>query len=535
MPKDRGGRSEQAPGAGRRGLARRPGVEPLEGRTLLSTVSAAKAIVPAAYKPATTTNLKFPPYDIAAQVDATSDPSGSGYVFQSKITVSGTAPANSTVWMAIGLKPGFFIHVARADSTGFYKFQTAVPRGNSVLQVFSENTAQDYSSIRQVNVHNGDPIVAWDSLALRAIRNQSLAAPDAARALAILHSAQYDAVANISAPQQTYAVTLTPPKGASANAAANAAAFTALQSLFPSQSSTFTAAYKTAVAGLPSNNATQQGLAFGTKVAHEELALRANDGSTKPSTLAPSGQAGHWRPTPPTYAPAQGAQYANVKPFVLTSPSVDRPSAPPAVGSATYDQALSQVASLGRANSTTRTTDQTVAANFWNGAAGSFTDPGHWNAIADSVAISRKTSLLNQARIFAQLDFALADTAIASTDAQVAYTEWRPVSAIQQADPTFSSLLSTPASPGYVSDNAAYGAAASTVLTSAFGSNVAFTDTLYASSGVTRSYTSFAQAAAEDANSRIWGGVNFSFDTEAGTALGTKVGTTVLSAFPGSK
>ncbi len=519
-------------GRDRAGRSTRLTVEPLEGRMLLSTVKAVRTTIPAAHKPPPSEKQLFPPYQITAQINANSDPSGSGYLFQKNVEISGVAPPYSTVWLAIGTEPGYFTNVARADGYGDYAFLVPVPSGTTKLQVFAENLAQDYSDIATVTVNQSNPIVAWDAIALRAIRNANLTAPEAARDLAILHAAQYDAVFDISSPKQAYQVHLTAPKGASAEAAANSAAETTLAALFPAQSQAFANGLNAAVAGLPTNKSTTNGLAFGKLVARQTLANRANDGSTGSVTLAPSATPGKWRPTPPTYAQPTNLQFAKVTPFVISSPSEFRPAAPPAVGSATYDEALTQVASLGRSNSTTRTRQQTAAAQFWNDGVGSFTNPGHWNAIAETVAVSRKDSLLKDAKLFAQLDFALADAAIATTDSVVNSDEWRPITAIQQADPTFAPLLNTPASPGYVADHAAYGAAASSVLSAAFGANTKFTDKLYASTGVTRTFTSFAQAATEDANSRIWGGVNFSFDTQAGSTLGAQVGKAVLAGFP---
>jgi hypothetical protein len=510
-------------------------VEPLEGRLLLSATKSSKTTNPAAYKPPPNEQLLFPPYDITAAITSTSDPSGSGYVFQKNVEVAGYTPPFSTVWLAIGQRPGYFTNVTRANAYGYYSIEVPVPNGSTPLELFAEDTAQDYSHVATVQVNFGNAITSWDAIALRAIRNANLDAPEAARDLAILHAAQYDAIADTMNPSQAYAVHLTAPKGASADAAANSSAATVLAALFPAQAPAFAAATSAAVGGLPAGKATTSGLSFGTTVANQELAGRANDGSNATVNLTPSAVPGKWRPTPPSYATSSDAQFAKGKPFVINSPSAFRPEAPPAVGSAAYDQALAQVASLGRTNSTTRTSAQTTAAQFWNDGPGTFTNPGHWNEIADSVAVRHHDSLLKDAKLFAQLDFALADTAIASTDSQAYYDEWRPISAVQTTDPSYTSLVVTPSSPGYVSDDAAYGAAASAVLTATFGSHVKFTDDLYAITGVTRTYSSFAQAAAEDASSRIWGGVNFSFDTQAGANLGTQVGAAVLAGFPRSK
>ena len=517
----------------------RPLVEPLDGRTLLSSahghVHAEAAKVPAAYKPPPQTKLTFPPYDISVEIHPDSDPGASGHIFQRNVLVDGYSVPYSSVWMAQGTKPGYFTNVTQADYTGHYAFLTPVPYGTTVIQVFAENSHQDYSRINRVTVTRGNAIVAWDSIALRAIRNQDLSAPEAARDLAILHAAQYDAVAATSSPTNAYQVHVTAPKGASPEAAADASAASVLESLFPTQNLIFQNAYNAAVAGMPTTKATSDGLAVGRQVSDQILANRSGDGSNVALTLAPSAVPGQWRPTPPGYLPATDPQFAQVTPFVISGPAAFRPAAPPVVGSASYNQAEAQVAAIGRSDSATRTADQTAAAQFWNGGPGSVTDPGHWNSIAEQISVTRKDTLVADARLFARLDFALADTAIASTDAQYAFDEWRPISAVQATDPTVDSLLLTPASPSYVSDQAAFGAAAADVLSATFGPNTHFTDTLYAATGVIRSFPSFTAAATEDASSRIWGGVNFAFDVQAGTALGDQVGKAVLASFPRSK
>ena len=405
-----------------------------------------------------------------------------------------------------------------------------------MIQVFAENSVQDYSRIDDVSVTRGNAIEAWDAVALHAIALESIPAPEAARDLAILHAAQYDAVTDTSRPDLAYQVHTTAPKDASPEAAADAAAYTVLTSLIPLQAPLFAAAEASAVAGLPIGSATDDGVNLGQSVANQTLANRANDGANASATFAGSSVDGLWRPTPPTFSPAVDPQFVQVTPFEIASPSAYRPSSPPAVGSAAYDTALAQVSSLGRVGSTTRTSNQTGAAVFWNDGAGTSTDPGHWNAIAEQLSVSRGDSLATDARVFAELDFALADAAIASTDSQYSVDEWRPVTAVQKVDSSFTPLLTAPASPSFVSDNAAYGAAAAQVLNSAFGSKVSFTDQSESTTlGLSRSFSSFNAAATEDATSRIWAGVNFSFDTQAGQTLGAQVGQAVLAKFPKAK
>src|SRR5262249_17497373 len=54
--------------------------------------------------------------------------------------------------------------------------------------------------------------------------------------------------------------------------------------------------------------------------------------------------------------------------------------------------------------------------------------------------------------------------------------------------------------------------------------NVTFSTTADALPGVTRSFTSFSQAAAEAGQSRIYGGIHFQFDNVVGLATGAAIG-----------
>jgi hypothetical protein len=84
-------------------------------------------------------------------------------------------------------------------------------------------------------------------------------------------------------------------------------------------------------------------------------------------------------------------------------------------------------------------------------------------------------------------------------------------------------LLDTPNHPEYVSGHSATGAAGATVLAAIFGDATGFaahSDTL---KNVTRDFDSFSAAAAENALSRLYGGIHYRFSNDAGLALGTAV------------
>src|SRR5262249_27453945 len=152
-----------------------------------------------------------------------------------------------------------------------------------------------------------------------------------------------------------------------------------------------------------------------------------------------------------------------------------RPGAPPALDSADYATAFNEVKDLGRADSTTRTDEQTQIARFWADGPGTAFALGYWNKIAQSVATDQGLSLVSDARLFALLDIAAADALISCWDAKYEYNLWRPVTAIRAADTDgnpdtepdsgWTPLIVTPNFPSYTSAHSAVSGAAAGVLT----------------------------------------------------------------------
>ena len=185
---------------------------------------------------------------------------------------------------------------------------------------------------------------------------------------------------------------------------------------------------------------------------------------------------------------------------------------PPSLTSAAYAASVNE-STLGSANSTSRTADQTQSAQFWAGQDGTYTVAGQWNQIASVAAQQHGNSLAQDAKLFTELNVGLADTGIATSNAKYNFNFWSPVAALQNADqagnpaiqndPNFTPLITTPEAPEYVETQSAFSSAAATILDNAFGSNVAFTASASNLPGVARSFTSFDQAAAEAGRSGI--------------------------------
>ena len=381
---------------------------------------------------------------------------------------------------------------------------------------------------------SADVVIQWNQAVLAAVRNDKPSIGFVTRDLAIVQTAIYDAVNAIDHTSSVFAVHANAPADASPVAAADAAGLFTASALFPTDTALFQATYLAALAGIPDGSAKADGLAVGRFVAEQTLISRVTDGANAVVNYTPGTAPGDWRPTLPAFAPAQTPQWPLVRPFALKSGSQFRPQAPPALTSAEYTAAFNEVKTLGRVDSTVRTAAQTEVAKFWEGKAGTAQVPGYWNEIAQTAATSQGNTLDQNARLFAQLNVALADAVIAHFDAKYTFNRWRPITAIQladqtgnpdtAADPNWLPLNNTPPNPSYISGHGVVSGAASAILANFFGTDkVNFSLTSDDLKGVTHSFTSFSAAAAEAENSVVWGGIHFRFDVTTGHAIGQQV------------
>ncbi len=384
-----------------------------------------------------------------------------------------------------------------------------------------------------------NPVLNWNEVLLDAIRIDRTAPPNAARAMALVQTAIYDAVNSIDQGHEAYLVQVAASADASKEAAVAAAGQRTLTSLFPAQQATFDAAFAATLAAIPDGLSESRGVAVGQSVADQILTRRGTDYSTATVTYTPGTVPGDWRPTPEPLAPALLPQWPNVDCWGIESGSQFRPGAPPALTSETYAFDLNEVQDLGSATSTSRTADQTNIARFWAGGPGTATPPGQWNMIAQTVARSEGITLEENARLFALLNIALADAAITSWDAKYEYNLWRPITAIREADTdgnaatvadaAWTPLLNTPAFPSYTSGHSTFSGAASTILADFFGNDdVAFTLPSEVTGVPERSYTTFSLAAEEAGASRIFGGIHYRFDNTVALATGRSVGAFIV-------
>ena len=369
----------------------------------------------------------------------------------------------------------------------------------------------------------------WNANADAVIRVSTPSPPLRARALAILNAAMFDAVNGIARKFDPYFVADDAPGGARQEAAAIEAGYTALVGLFPAQSAVLEQMLADSLADIPgiagNSQSIKRGRAWGRHVAETILAWRAADGLTTPTPPYFGGfDPGQWRSIPDGTVPGALPQFANVTPFTMSSPSQFRPGPPPALSSAQYAADLNEVKAIGRADSTVRTPRQAELCFLW-----AVTGALEENAVSLSL-VPESYDLAETARLFALTSFATCDALISGFDAKYHYGYWRPFHANRlagtdgndatEADPDWTSLISAPGHPEYVSTHSIATAARMAVLAILLGDETPFVVRSPGLPGVEAHYDRFSDAAEEVGLSRIWGGIHFRTACDVGRDTG---------------
>jgi hypothetical protein len=501
---------------------------------------------------------------LTAHLSPDSDPDGNSVVLMSSIKVEGQTAAGADVQLSEGGGPAL---MTTADDQGHYQFSLNVAEGTHEFSVSAADSSGRQASA-PLEVKYGDVILDWNASLLTVVRDWTTLSNDpysnrvvfspppvVARNLAMVHAAMFDAVNAVEQLYPQYHADVTAPTGTSEVVAAAAAAQRVAATLYSKidEQAIFSAALTEALNSVPDGPAKDQGLAVGRQVGDAIIAWRKGDGASATVSYVPGTAPGQWQRTFPDYYPPLLPQWPGVKPFAMTSGSEFRPPPPPSLNSAEYAAAVDQVQRIGGYTSTDRTDEQTDIALFWADGGGTYTPPGHWNQIAADVALAQQTSLMQNARLFMMLNVAEADAGIACWDAKYDYGFWRPIDAIRKADvdgnsattpdTNWTPLIRTPNFPSYMSGHSTFSSAAATVLDAVFGTNVSFTSVADDHTGfrerplktdevLTRSFTSFDEAAAEAGMSRIYGGIHYAFDNTAGQNVGRSIGQLVAASFP---
>lgn len=381
-----------------------------------------------------------------------------------------------------------------------------------------------------------DTVLEWNAIMVATTRTLNPFAQ--ARIAAVTQVAVFEAVNAIAGGFEPYRQALNAPAGASVEAAAVTAAHDVLVHYVAAATATLDAAEGASLGAIPNGQSKVDGIAVGSAAAAALITARAADGASPAQFFQQTDTTpGAWQPTPS--CPSAGGilfQWQNVTPFGIRSNDQFRPGPPPALTSPEYARDYDEVRRVGGVDSLERPADRADVARLFAGLSAA----GAWNAVARQLAVAHGTSLTDNARILALLNMAISDGLTSSMQAKYHYLAWRPETAIRAGDADgnpatvgvggFVPFVTTPCFPGYPSAHASASYAARAILERVWGSaghSLVITDS--ALPGKVFSYTSLRQITDDIDDARVYGGIHFRFDQEAGARMGRRIGQFVFA------
>ncbi len=255
--------------------------------------------------------------------------------------------------------------------------------------------------------------------------------------------------------------------------------------------------------GLP-QPAFAAGEAIGRAVGAEIVARAQTDGWEIPFTGTIPVGPGFWisNTTPPTVA---CGQLPGVRPWFLTSASQFRPAPPPAFGPdplSPFQVALAEIRDIALHP---RTQEQIDIATFWAQGTGTPTTPAFWLQRATAGITEHGLSEREATHLYALVSATIADAQLGCWDAKQTYWFIRPWQA--DAAITVVAAVGKPNHPSYPSGHSCVSSSAAEVLSTFFPEQRAALDAMVIEAGL----------------SRMYGGIHYRFDIEAGQVLGRSV------------
>lgn len=348
------------------------------------------------------------------------------------------------------------------------------------------------------------PSVAWNEVVAALVVKYQQNPLRAARAYAYVHIAIYDSMVNCvrgGCSQEVLPIAM------------HAAAGRILDHLYPEESPGRMEAlsHSAATAVLAAiGGSTQDLLAWraGRATAGSAVRRALYDGWDLPKlpSVRPHPGPGVWRAVPPlnAYDPLE-PNAGGWRTWILRDGSEIEPPPPIPFDSPAYWAEMREVYKV----STSLTVEQRKIAEDWNLDAGSVTPAGVWNQRARELVLRRELDSTHAARLFATVNAAMMDAFIACWHAKFKWWTVRPVSMIREhIDPAYLPPILTPTFPSYVSGHSTVSGAAAEVLAGFFPTESA----------------QLNRMAGEAAISRLYGGIHFTSDNDAGLELGRRIG-----------
>jgi hypothetical protein len=297
------------------------------------------------------------------------------------------------------------------------------------------------------------------------------------------------------------------PPHASPQGAVAAASAVVLSALFPDDAAFFESQLQLEESEVTSSEREQSAFAAGETVgraiAAQVVELARSDHFDDVWTGTVPAGPGYWSSDFDPPRPPQTPLLGRMRPFFLESGNQFRPGPPPAFGSAEFLAGLEEV----RQFSDNRTPDQLRIAQFWALTTGSLT-AGFWNEEASNRIERYHLNERRAAHALALVHMAAMDATISCYDAKYTYWFIRPY----RADPAITTPIGRPNHPSYPSSHACSSGAAASVLASLFPADAA----------------QLAQMADEAGESRLYAGIHYRFDKNAGLHIGREVAALAL-------
>jgi membrane-associated phospholipid phosphatase len=382
-------------------------------------------------------------------------------------------------------------------------------------------TTRDRASLERVAYWDtGSPSYRWSEIAVAEHLKLGLPWQVAARDLALMHIAIYDAMAAAWGSKYAYkrarpsavnaalsTVVPNPPSPSypAEHAVAAGAASEVLAYIFPQRAEIFRqlaeeAARSRLIAGVNYQSDVTAGLALGRQVAALVIARGKSDGTdAKWTGSVPTGP-GKWTGTNPIL-PMNGTW----KPWVLSRQDEFRPGPP-----IPYDSP-EKAAELAEIKNFPRTPQTNNEAMFWEAAVGGLRAHQYWNEQLGKKTLEYRLddNPPRAARAFVLPFVTLYDASIACWDAKYAYWAIRPF----QLDPEVKPVFATPNHPSYPAAHACASISVTRVLGYLFP----------------RDAEAFAALGERAAESRVWAGIHYRSDIVAGRQLAIGVSDKVIA------
>lgn len=430
-------------------------------------------------------------------------------------------------------------------------------------------------------------VLVWDEAVLHGIRASKPGPTIAARALAVAHTAMFDAwtayddVAYPTIPHPDWRRPAGERTDAAKSETVSYAGHRAVVDLFPSEAAYYDSLFVSQGYD-PADTTTDPSVArgVGNAAASAVLEFRHHDGSNQLGDLAPGAYADYtsyapvntpilvtdvnrWQPLVVVVGNAvvtqtfTTPQWGLVTPFALPSGSALRPAqGPPMFPDPRYQTEAAEIVALGAALDDR---EKMLAEYFADGPSSEF-PPGHWALFAQFVSRRDSHTLDDDVKVFFALGNGLLDASIVAWDAKRHYDYVRPITAIrflfkgviiqgwggpgagtvsmsgEYWRPYQMPNVVTPPFPEFFSGHSVFSATGAEVLAELTGSDTfgysvripagssAAEPGLVPAADLTFAWATFSDAANDAGMSRRYGGIHFRTGDLTGRSLGRVIG-----------